>query len=191
MSSDRAENVGLARPGLEPESGRDFDAIYQAHFAFVWRSLRRFGVPENVAEDAAQDVFVVVHRRLADLRPEASARSWLFGIVLRVARDYRRALQRKGNALLKHEDQREREVPEACSPFERTAQSEAARVLEQFLATLDDDKRAVFVLAELEEMTVPEIAETLGANLNTVYSRVRAARDRFAAFVESIEDLRV
>lgn len=188
MSSKSAEGGEAARPELESEGLRGFDAIYEAHFAFVWRSLRRLGVPTELVEDAAQDVFVVVHRRLGDLRPDASARSWLFGITLRTARDYRRTQQRKRSF---PQADLEREASEDCGPFERTAQGEAARVLDDFLATLDESKRAVFVLSELEEMTAPEIASALDVNLNTVYSRLRAARERFVTFVSSVGRTRV
>jgi RNA polymerase sigma-70 factor (ECF subfamily) len=156
-----------------------FDALYREHFGFVWRCLRRFGVPARQAEDAAQDTFVVLHRRLGDLRPDASAAGFLFAIALRVARDYRRAGKRVVSEL-----DTENEPSAERGPFERTAEGEAGEVLAQFLDSLDDDKRAVFVLSELEGMTVVEVSELVGANLNTVYSRLRAARARFEAFFQ-------
>jgi RNA polymerase sigma-70 factor (ECF subfamily) len=156
----------------------DFDALYGEHFSFVWRSLRRLGVHPSWVEDAAQDTFLVVHRRLTDLRPDASAKAFLFGIALRVARDYRRRAQRKHAQSL----DAEREISPASSPYERAAKAEAVRKLEGFLDNLDDDRRAVFVLSELEGMTAPEISQALGANQNTVYSRLRSARERFVAF---------
>ena len=167
---------------LQPQSGtvvsHDFDALYTEHFNFVWRSLRRLGVHPSWVEDAAQDAFLVVHRRLSDLRPDASAKAFLFGIALRVARDYRRRAQRKHAISLDVE----KEVSTASSPFDRAAKAQAVRKLEAFLATLDEDRAAVFVLSELEGMTAPEISQALGANQNTVYSRLRTARERFVAF---------
>jgi RNA polymerase sigma-70 factor (ECF subfamily) len=152
-----------------------FDAIYDEHFDFAWRSLRRLGVPTAQLDDAAQDVFLVVLRRLADFRAASTVRTWLFGIVLRVARDYRRKLARKPADPLEHEVP----SPEGMSPESLTRTLEAARVLHGILDTLSDERREVFVLAELEQMSAPEIAEALDANINTVYSRIRAARRDF------------
>ncbi|MDB4975877.1 MAG: polymerase sigma factor RpoE [Myxococcaceae bacterium] len=175
-----AESVPERRSG--PHAGtavsHAFDALYGEHFNFVWRSLRRLGVHPSWVEDAAQDTFLVVHRRLADLRPDASAKAFLFGIALRVARDYRRRAQRKHAVSLDVE----KEVSQLSGPFERAAKAQAVRKLEAFLATLDEDRAAVFVLSELEGMTAPEISQALGANQNTVYSRLRTARERFIAF---------
>jgi RNA polymerase sigma-70 factor, ECF subfamily len=160
---------------------RSFDDIYAQHFGFVWRNLRRLGVPEASLEDAAQDTFVVVHRRWQDLRPDASVKAWLFAIALRVARDHRRTQRRKGTV---HLDADNHASPE-LGPFDQTACAEAACELEGFLYSLDDGRRAVFVMAELEEMTAPEMTESLGVGLNTVYSRLRSARKSFLAFLES------
>jgi RNA polymerase sigma-70 factor (ECF subfamily) len=147
----------------------------------VWRSLRRLGVPDRLLDDAAQDVFIVVHRRLAEFEGRSSLKSWLFGIARRVAHDHRRRVSRK---------ERTEELPEmlpdphAGTPAADAERAQAMRVLHEILATLDDDKREVFVLAELEQMTVPEISEAIGANVNTVYSRLRAARAGFEAAVQ-------
>jgi len=158
---------------------RAFEDLYGQHFEFVWRNLRRMGVPAALVEDAAQDAFVVVHRRLADLRPEASAKAWLFSIVMRVAHDYRRSQRRKPT--MSHD--MDTATSPARGPFEATAAAQAMRTLERFLGTLDDDKRMVFVLSELEEMSAPEMSEALGAGVNTIYSRLRIARERFVAFL--------
>ena len=164
--------------GAEMAVAHAFDTLYTLHFNFVWRSLRRLGVHPSWVEDAAQDTFLVVHRRLADLRPDASAKAFLFGIALRVARDYRRRALRKHSVSLDVE----KEMSHLSGPFERAAKAEAVRMLEAFLATLDEDRAAVFVLSELEGMTAPEISQALGANQNTVYSRLRTARERFVVF---------
>jgi RNA polymerase sigma-70 factor (ECF subfamily) len=174
------EDTGEPAPTDVP-SARSFDALYAEHFDFVWRSLRRLGVHPSVVDDAAQDTFVVLHRRLPELRPEASPRAFLFGIAQRVAHDYRRTARRKGAASLDPG----RQVSQESGPFERTAKAQAAQVLKRFLEAIDEDKRAVFVLAELEEMTAPEIAEALSVNLNTVYSRLRVARQHFVEFLAS------
>ena len=172
-----APAAGMTAPG--------FAAVYEQHFDFVWRSLRRLGVPEASMDDAAQDLFIVVHRRLAEFAGRSSLRTWLFGIALRVAGDYRRRLRRKGAPL--------RPLPDALpdtsrpGPYEALARREAARVVDGLLDELDDAKRAVFVLAELEQMTAPEIAEVLEVNVNTVYSRLRAARADFERAVARLQ----
>lgn len=162
-----------------PAAGeRTFDALYEQHFDFVFRCLRRLGVAPAHAEDAAQDVFVVLHRRLCDLRPEASERGFLFAIASRVACDYRRKQARHNSVALSDEVARD-------NPFEAAAQVQAVRLLEAFLATLDEDQRSVFMLIELEDLGAPEIAQALGVKLNTVYSRLRLARDRFVSFLDA------
>jgi RNA polymerase sigma-70 factor (ECF subfamily) len=174
-----AQKLPLEAPQAARAAARGFDDLYSKYFDFVWRSLRRLGVPPALVEDATQDSFVVVHRRISDLRPDASEKAWLFGIAMRVARDYRRTQRRKGAQSFDADTATSHDA----GPFDRTAKAEAARVLERFLASVDDEKRAVFVMAELEGMTAPEISEALDTNLNTVYSRLRGARERFVAFL--------
>lgn len=156
-----------------------FDELYDREFDFVWRSLRRLGVPASSLDDAAQDCFVVVHRRLDSLRPDASVKAWLFAIALRVARNYRRTARRKPTTSLDTESAESAEL----GPFESAASAQARRTLQRFLDSLDEDRRAVFVLAELEELSAPDISEALGARVNTVYSRLRTARERFVMFL--------
>jgi RNA polymerase sigma-70 factor (ECF subfamily) len=176
-TSVEAGSLPLAQS--QAQASCEFEALYHEHFDFVWRSLRRFGVDASLIEDATQDTFVVVHRRLADLRQNASRKAFLFGIAMRVAQDYRRRARRKGAETLDLESSVSREA----GPFEHTAKVEAARLVERFLETLDDDKRAVFSLSDLEELSAPEISEALGVKLNTVYSRLRVARDLFIAYL--------
>jgi RNA polymerase sigma-70 factor (ECF subfamily) len=156
---------------------RVFDDIYDEHARFVWRSLRRLGVAEAHVADATQDVFVVVHRNLARFEHRSALRTWLFGIVLRVASDWRKKARRRPSE----------ELPEgledvgARSPFEEAARSEATKVLYELLDQLSAEQRAVFVLVELEQLSVPEASEVIGANLHTVTSRLKAARKKFEA----------
>jgi RNA polymerase sigma-70 factor (ECF subfamily) len=159
-----------------------FDAVYDEHFAFVWRSARRLGVSEAAVDDVVQEIFLVVHRRLDDFEARSSLKTWLFGIALRVVRDHRRSLRRKAPHSLRPEapvDPDALRATAATGPHEAAARAEAVRVLHELLDALDDDKREVFVLAELEQMSAPEIADALGTNVNTVYSRLRVARQAF------------
>ncbi len=158
--------------GLDPE----FSAIYRAQFAFVWRILRRLGVPPEALEDAAQDVFLVVHRRWTSYDPKVPIRSWLFGITRRVAADARKRLHRAASRTQNNVD-----TERLGDPNDSAAKAEASDFVAQFLDTLDEDKRAVFFLADIEGLTAPEIGAALGVNLNTIYARLRAARIRFQA----------
>lgn len=168
--------VGLVRS--DPvEAPLTVEALYDAHFDDVWRVLRRLGFRQPGIDDAVQDVFLVAHRRLPEFERRSSTRTWLIGIALRVAKDHRRTHARKGVAL----DPLPEELPDrsSASPLDAAEKAEAARFLDQFLESLDEEKREAFVLAELEQLTAPEIAELVGANVNTVYSRLRNARERF------------
>lgn len=164
--SDTSEREALVRPS--------FDELYAEHFAFVWRNLRRLGVAESAVSDAAQDVFLVVHRRLDDYEPRAPLRSWVYSIVVRVARQHRRGVQRKPVETV--DDATRWPDPSGHEPEQLAASSEALAQLLALLGQLDDAKREAFVLSELESLTAPEIAEILGVNVNTIYARVRAAR---------------
>lgn len=154
-----------------------FESIYEEHFDFIWRSMRRLGISSQSIDDAVQDVFLVVHRRLEDFEERCSLKTWLFGIALRVAHDHHRRARRKGG----HEPLDPAVADGSPGPHEELAKAEAVRELDRILNSLDEDKRAVFILAEIEQMTAPEIAEALGINVNTVYSRLRSSRRAFEA----------
>lgn len=165
-----------ARPRL------DFDALYEEHFDLVWRTARRLGIPESAADDVVQDTFVVLHRRLSEYDGETPVRRWLIGILTRVVADHRRRHRRKEAANVPHPEESERALASASpAPSADLEQAEAVRLLDALLGELDEDKREVLVLAQLEELTVPEIAELLGANVNTIYARLRTARREFDA----------
>jgi RNA polymerase sigma-70 factor (ECF subfamily) len=169
----------VAAPEL-PCSLRTFEALYEAQLDFVYRCLHRLGVRSANIEDACQEVFIVLHRRLPDLRPNASERAFLFGIAIRVAADQRRKQARTAFVELPEQLAAQHAMSE---PFYAAAHAQAARHMERFLGALDADQRSVFMLVELEDFTVPEVCEALGAKLNTVYSRLRLARVRFSRFV--------
>jgi RNA polymerase sigma-70 factor, ECF subfamily len=152
-----------------------FDEVYARHSARVWQALRRHGVAETNIDDAVQDVFVVIHRQLPGFEGRSRIETWIYGIVLRVAKDHRRRRERKRDG-----DPLSDTLPDASpSPAEAAEQSEAAALFVQLLETLDENKRDVFVMCELEGMSMPEMASVLGVNQNTLYSRVRAARAAF------------
>jgi RNA polymerase sigma-70 factor (ECF subfamily) len=155
--------------------------IFDAHAAYVLRSLRHLGVAESDIEDVGQEVFVTVHRRLSSFEGRSKLRTWLYGICLRVASDYRRrAHVRRERATADPA----RDLPE---PDERApdAQVQARAELRALLDQLDEDKRAVVVLYEIEGFSMKEVAEMLGCPLQTAYSRLHAARDRMVAEYQS------
>jgi RNA polymerase sigma factor (sigma-70 family) len=161
----------MPSPSLAHAPTDDFELVYRRELGFVWRVLRYHGVAPEAIEDAVQDVFMVVHRRWPGRQQQKSMRSWLFGIARRVA-----ATRRRGAA------RRERKLAALPKPSpgaaieEQAADRETLRRLALVLEQMDHKLAAVFVLAEIEEMTAPEIARELGANLNTIYWRQRTAR---------------
>ena len=152
------------------------EQVYRQHFAFVWRTLRALGLPGSALDDAVQEVFLVVHRRGQDFEGRSSVKTWLFGIAVRVAANFRRSAKRRST------DPLSRELPaDVPDPEQHAVRAEATRFVEHFLSKLDDGPRAAFIACVLEELSVPEAAQALGVNANTLYSRLRTARLRFSA----------
>lgn len=168
--------------GSAPTGGEclDFETIYAEHFDFVWRNLRRLGVRGSGLRDAAQEVFIVVHRRLGEFVPHGTIRSWLYSILRRVAAAQRRQYYQRDLASgVRLTDVEERVADESHpDPEGYAARGQALRLLLELLECLDDDKRDVLVLVDLEGMSVPEACLTLDVNTNTLYSRLRAARQQ-------------
>ena len=174
-----------ARPDLEPPREQaSFEQVYNAYFDFVFRSARRLGVPDAALDDVVQETFLVIHRRLADFEGRSSLKTWIYGVLRLVAKSQRRT-SRGGRALddAHSASSLDRMESLAPGPQESAARAEAVHVLYALLDALEDDAREVFVLAELEEMTAPEIADALGQNVNTIYTRLRAARSDFESAV--------
>jgi RNA polymerase sigma-70 factor, ECF subfamily len=153
-----------------------FDSVYELYFDFVWRNLRRLGVEESSVDDAAHDVFLVVYKQLARFDGR-NHKSWLFAIAQRVAWHYRRAYARRRTDPLAEESLRDESAP--C-PDQAHEQREARDVVNDLLEQLSDERRVVFVLSELEQMSTPQIATMLRIPLNTAYSRLRLARRDFS-----------
>lgn len=167
---------------LNNQENRDFDALYRAHYDFVWRSAQRLGVAPAEVEDVLQETFVIAYRRIGEFEARSKTSTWLYGILDNVRRNHQRSQfrgQRKVHALAR---ERERELLDTAR--RETTQLDAERMLaiqllEDFLHELDESKREVFILAELEGMTRREIAAALDINVNTVQSRLRVARAEF------------
>lgn len=153
-------------------------------FDFIWRSLRRFGLSDDRADDGAQQVFIIASRKLDMIRPE-SERSFLFGTAMRVASDMRRsAVSRREVA---HADPAADLADTSKTPDELLDQHRARETLDRVLDAMEEDLRAVFVLFELEEMPTAEIATLLAIPTGTVASRLRRAREEFEVQVARIK----
>ncbi len=154
--------------------------LYRAHASFVWRVVRRMGVPEAAAEDVVQEIFLVARRRLPEYEGRGAPTSWLYGIARGVTANYRRGQARAERRL------RVVSGPHpsaAVSPEDAVGQADAVALVERFLADLDPDQREVFVLADIEGLRGPEIAQALGLKLNVAYSRLRLARSKLRRFL--------
>jgi RNA polymerase sigma-70 factor (ECF subfamily) len=169
-------------PDVPPAPRREFVGFYRTHFGFAWRTLLRLGVPASDCDDAAQEVFVTVHRRWASGAP--NRRAWMFGIVRRIAWRYRRTRARH----LRRVEAFGHVPPAAVDLDEELGRREAWSRRAGFLDELDDDKREAFVLGELEELGRTELGSVLGVNPNTAYSRLQAARRRFFAHFAQDDD---
>jgi RNA polymerase sigma-70 factor (ECF subfamily) len=157
-----------------------FEEVYRRHYAFVWRSARRLGVREAELDDIVQEVFVVTHRRLAEFEGRSAITTWLFGITYRVVRDYRRSAAARAR--------REAEASVGRPPTEpdrKLSRTQTAELLDRMLDMLDEEQRSVLVMADMMQMTAPEIAELTETKLNTVYSRLRLARQAFENAIEA------
>jgi RNA polymerase sigma-70 factor, ECF subfamily len=158
-----------------------FDQVYAETFPAVWRMVRRMGVIDSAVDDVVQEVYVAVYRKLDRFEGRCAVKTWVLGILTRVVNNYRRVRRRKGagQALSSVVGDPDLIADWNLDPHEQVSRAEAGRIVHRLLDELDDDKAAVFALAELEGMRVPEIAEALGSNVNTTYARLRAARRDF------------
>lgn len=154
---------------------RDLARVYREHVPYVWRSLKHLGVQDADIEDVAQDVFMVVARKLDGFEERSSLKTWIYGICLRTAADYRgRAFRRREVLTAELPPAAERSAP-AQQERELSGKRERSRLVE-LLAGLPDEQREVFVLYEVEELTMREVAGILTCPLQTAYSRLHAAR---------------
>jgi RNA polymerase sigma-70 factor (ECF subfamily) len=164
----------------------DFKAVFADHFDYVWFSLRRLGIPERDLEDVTHEVFIRVHRRLETYEPEKPIRPWLFAFAYRMASDYRNLARHRVEVLYGHADT----ADVSLTPAEVLLEREAIDLAEEALNELDVDRRAVFLLHELDGCTMPEISETLQIPVNTAYSRLRLARDQLAKVLARLRSRR-
>ncbi len=186
-NSAASSQTPAVAPDAEPNTEDATNApalreLFDMHAGYVWNTLRRFGVPSSDLEDLTHDVFLQVHRHLAEYDPGRPIRPWLFGFAYRVASQDRRRAHRRREA---HGD------PDAAPhpgphPEEQAATEDDRRLVIAALDSIDLERRAVFVLYEIDGVAVADIASSLGIPANTVYSRLRVARGEFAAAVKRL-----
>ncbi len=188
-----ARNAGNQAPDMESPGGRildstvaaspgavpDFDTVYETCVDFAWQAVRRMGVCAADADDIVQEAFVIVHRRLAEFEGRAQIKTWIFKILVHLVRHYWRTHQRKPGDRAANQPAEIHTLAGGHDPATALEKVEALRILDRLLAELDQDKREVFVLAELEQLTAPEIADIIDVSPNTVSSRLRLARQEF------------
>ncbi len=175
--------VSLLMSTSLPGEARRLDAteVFREHSDFVWATLQRLGIPEADLEDTLQEVFLVVHRRLDTFDGSSMMTTWLYGICRRVAAGHRRRGYRRHE--LPADEADETASTEGDSPEHQAAAAQARRRLDAILDAMDLDRRAVFVMFELDGMSCPDIAAVVGVPVGTVYSRIHAARAEFEKLV--------
>ncbi len=164
--------------------GVSLRAIFDAEFDWVCRTLRRLGVRQSDLEDAAQATFLAVAGRLAEYDPARPLRPWLFGFAMRIAANHRRKKRDDPT------DTADEAASTLASPEREAELSQAKSVALRALEKIDDDRRAIFVMHDLEGFGAPEIAALLSIPANTVYSRLRVARAEFEGAVQRLTEVR-
>ena len=172
--------VRLATDSLDDRNSQ-FEQIYADEFGYVWNSLRRLGIPERNLEDVCHEVFMVVYRKLEQYDSDRPIRPWLFGIAFRVASDHREKASNARELLTDPEP-----PSEAPAALDELSADEARDVVMRAVQQLDMERRAIFVLSELDGHAMPEVAESLSVPLNTAYSRLQAARETFETVVRDM-----
>lgn len=186
-----AGHDSVARASAPPEGGSaevrppiivpPFATIYRDYFDFVWSSVRHLGIGPDAIDDVVQESFIVIHSKLHTLQQPESLRSWIYGVVRRTVSGHRRTRKSRDASGLHLVDSDLAYGTTPTTPLDVAEQNADLETLSSLLAEIDELKREVFILAEIEEMTVPEIAEALEIPVNTAYSRLRAARLAFEA----------
>jgi RNA polymerase sigma-70 factor (ECF subfamily) len=177
-SAGRMHPETLAERDDREDRGALFSNIYRREARYVSRIIRQLGVPRHEIEDAVQEVFVVLHRRLDDIEDRAGVRAWLHTASVRVCQNRRRAYARRsrywGESFgSKIDDMHD---PSGRSPDEQAGSNETADTILSAVERLSHKKREVFMLAAIERFTLLEIAERVHISPNTAASRLRAAR---------------
>jgi RNA polymerase sigma-70 factor (ECF subfamily) len=167
-----------------------FRRLYADELRYIWSSLQRLGVPPRDLEDVAHETLLSVYRRLADYDETRPLRPWLFGFLYRTAADYRKRMHRRHEVGV---DEGELdEIPDhAPSAEQELAQDQARALVANALRSMPIERSAVFVMMDIDGQSAPEVVDALGIPLNTVYSRIRVAREEFASTVRRLQTRKV
>jgi len=157
-----------------------FKILYRQYFDFVWSTARRLGIEPSGMDDLIQEVFIAIHGKLHTLENPDALRSWIYGVVRRTASNHRRAKRARGETRADLDGFADT-ASALPTPLQNTERSAEVQLLMNLLGELDEAKREIFALVEIEELSVPDAADALGIPLNTAYSRLRAARLGFEA----------
>lgn len=171
-------SAAATMPRTHHDGERTVAELFRAHFDFVWRVLRRFGLSEAEAEDGVQEVFLVIANKLDHYEERGAIRAWLFTVARQVASHMRR-----GDARRRRRDELSEPPAPVPDPHQLAERRQATALVERFLNQLDSGQAAVFYLTEIEGLSAPEIASALQLELSTVYGRQRLSRKQFDAFV--------
>ncbi len=189
MPHGRINTLVLAVTQAEPVAAStvvlDVTSVHAAHANFVWRTLQRLGVCDQDLQDAHQEVFLVVHRRLRTFDGSCDIRTWLFAICIRVVAAYRRSAYVRRVSPVDHVPE-DGSNSEGRSPEDLVQAVQARRTFDAILDQMDLHKRAIFVMFEIEGMSCVEIAASVGIPLGTVYSRLGGAREEFDKAVKRL-----
>lgn len=166
-----------------PASRPTFEQLYDAHFAFSWRVLRHLGLSGSTLNDACQELWLVVHRRLPDLELRGAMRTWLFGIAVNVARNHRRSESRRRDGAELSVD-----LPDVgADPEARHAARQTWTAVQRFLSTCDETDRWIFVFNVVEQMSAAETAQALSIDIGAVYQRVRVLKRAVKRWLEGLD----
>lgn len=160
----------------------DFDDVFRAHFGYVWNSLRRLGVRTADLEDLTHDVFVTFHRKQDQFDTARPLKPWLFGIAANTASDYRRKASNRRERI----DDTVEAVESGPGADEVLEQRQRQELVNEAIASIDESRVAVFLMHDADGVPMPDVAVALGIPLNTGYSRLRLAREDFAAAVRRL-----
>ncbi len=157
----------------------DYQRVFFEYAPFVLRVLPRLGVPTSDVEDVCQEVFLAVHRKLPGFEGRSSLRTWLYGICLRTASNYRQRAYRWREVVT----DRPPETVQSDEQIETLRQKEIRDLLDEALNILKDSEREVVVLFEIEELDMAEVARAIGCSKFTAYARLYAARKQMKSFI--------
>jgi RNA polymerase sigma-70 factor (ECF subfamily) len=166
------------RPEWSAFASPSFGEVYETMLPFVAQTVRRLGIADSALDDVTQEVFVAVHRGLPGFEGRSSIKTWVFGIVMGVVRNYRRTRRRKGRglAIWSNVDDPSQLPDIAPDPCELASRADSIRLAWRLIGELDEREFVTFMMAEIDGMTAPQIAARLNANVNTIYTRLRSAR---------------